>query len=106
MNEAALAATARTARSSLSGRPKMSSLIPLLAVVLIGAWLRLFGIGERDFWWDEGFSIDVMLRPFASLFEPSLVDSGNQLLFHLIAHPWARLVWTIGYLDREFGRGA
>ena len=78
-------------RKRISLTPRQVRLA-LLAIILIGAALRLHGLGARSFWIDEG--IIVRLAQFegwgASLFDPDYTN--DPPLFPFIIHFWARLV--------------
>jgi hypothetical protein len=57
-------------------RPSRRVLLALAAILLLGLGLRLFNLGARSMWYDEGFSLGMASKAPASLtvFNPSVYD--------------------------------
>jgi uncharacterized membrane protein len=61
--------------------------ILLAVIILLGAFLRFYQIGEQSFWLDEAASYSAITSGF-----PEFVSTGNMAMFYLLAALWTRLV--------------
>lgn len=57
----------------------------LAAITVIATLLRLFAIGQRDFWYDEAFTYHIAKLPIENLFKAVLTDN-NPPLYYLLIH--------------------
>jgi len=67
------------------------SLSALLAILVAGLVLRLYGLGSESLWWDEVYAISTMADPGPlEIIRLSSTDN-NPPLFYLILHYWMLL---------------
>lgn len=62
--------------------------IILLAVLLLGLFLRLYDLGGESIWVDEGFSVRVSRLALPDLLDASIQGDRHPPLYHLILHGW------------------
>lgn len=65
--------------------------IALLAILLLGVALRIYGLGTESIWTDEGTSIRAAHLSPARIIEESFVDA-NPPLYYLLLHYWVALL--------------
>jgi 4-amino-4-deoxy-L-arabinose transferase-like glycosyltransferase len=80
--------------SSLSGQLVTLTLVVLL---LLAFALRLYRVGDRSVWWDEGWSVWVARQPLVEIAQQTGHDVHPPLYFSLLHG------WRIGAGDSEFG---
>jgi uncharacterized membrane protein len=61
-----------------------------LALILLGAGLRLYRLGNKNIWWDEGFSVFLARLPLPSMLVASGHDTAPPLYYGLL-HAWIAL---------------
>lgn len=66
----------------------------LLAILALGAFLRLHGLMERELWFDEIFTGDLVRQPWPELTRGILNDVHPPLYY------WLLKIWTYGFGDR------
>jgi len=64
--------------------------ISLAVIILLGAFLRFYQIGEQSFWLDEAVSYSTVSSGFTRF-----IRTGNMALFYLLAALWTRLLPVI-----------
>ncbi len=62
----------------------------LIAIVIAGAGLRLYNIGEKSYWVDEEFSVMHSSTSLQELFESSAAET-HPPLYYIMLHFWIRL---------------
>src|SRR5271166_111935 len=65
--------------------------LPIWALVLAAAILRLVTLGRRSFWLDEIASVAIARRPEAFFWHFLWHDEGNMALYYVLLRPWLRL---------------
>ncbi len=69
-----------------------TTLVPVLIVVALGAFLRLYRIGAQPLWVDEASSLRFARGSLAQLWSWSaIVDPGNPPLYYSLLHGWVGL---------------
>ena len=71
------------------GRTISKYSVALLAIVLIGVFLRVYDLGAQSIWGDEAFSITV-----SNMSLPGIVQAGDSPLYHFALHYWIALFGT------------
>lgn len=75
-----------------------STAVVLVAILLLGTLLRLYGLNAKSFWYDEGVSWQALNFSMEDLLERKYdVRSVHPPLYFVLLHPWAA-VWG----DSEF----
>jgi mannosyltransferase len=64
---------------------------PLIAVVLLGALLRLVGLGGKSFWLDEAFSVTLARAPWHAFAFELRTREANMALYYALLRPWLLL---------------
>lgn len=80
----------KAAHPSLLPRLQLRLLI-LLALVAVGAVLRLYMLGTKSLWGDEAFSVLVARMPWRAFFNSARYGEGNMVLYYLLLRPWVHL---------------
>lgn len=62
----------------------------MAAALLLGAGLRLHGLGRHPVWLDEAYSVSVARRPIGEI-PRSLADETGPPLYYMLLHVWIRL---------------
>jgi 4-amino-4-deoxy-L-arabinose transferase-like glycosyltransferase len=73
---------------------RRSERLVLLAIVLLGAAIRLYGLDAQSLWYDETFSVAHSARALPELFEVLTHDVVHPPLHYLVLHGWFK---TISY---------
>ncbi|MEZ4768999.1 MAG: glycosyltransferase family 39 protein [Caldilineales bacterium] len=60
---------------------------PLVPILLLAYGLRVWGLGDRNLWWDEGFSAWIAQQPAAQLVARTAQDV-HPPLYYLLLHLW------------------
>lgn len=60
---------------------------PLVPILLLAFGLRVWGLGDRNLWWDEGFSAWIAQQPVAQLAARTAQDV-HPPLYYLLLHGW------------------
>src|SRR5512147_3116447 len=60
-------------------------------IVLVGLFLRLWGLGQKSIWLDEIWSITVARMPFHSVIWSIRNQDPNASLYYLLLHFWINL---------------
>jgi mannosyltransferase len=68
-----------------------SSHVLLLAIVVLGAFLRLYRIGDNGLWIDEAFSIWMGRQPVGEMLNWLVRIDQHPPLYYLLLHVWMRL---------------
>lgn len=61
--------------------------LPLILILLLAFGLRVWGLGDRNLWWDEGFSAWIAQLPALQLVERTASDV-HPPLYYLLLHYW------------------
>jgi mannosyltransferase len=64
--------------------------IAVIAAVLVGAWIRLAGIGTQSLWLDEGYTAWLVNHPPAEIIRLVQADTSPPL-YYLMLHEWTLL---------------
>ncbi len=88
-------------RATPAPRPKVSSRVLVLGLVLLAFGLRLWRLDVQDIWWDEARNIDVALRPWAAIPGAPELDIHPPGYF-LLLHAWLRLAGHTAFATRFF----
>jgi mannosyltransferase len=74
--------------------------LALLAIIVVGLALRLYGLGSESLWWDEVYAITTMSQPGPlEIIRLSATDN-NPPLFYLILHYWMMLAGDSAFAVR------
>jgi uncharacterized membrane protein len=68
-----------------------SSLLPLIAVVTLGVFLRLYRIGANGLWLDEAFSVWMGRQSAGQMLDWLVRIDQHPPLYYLLLHVWMRL---------------
>ncbi len=71
-----------------SGLPTAAALV---AIVAVGAGVRLYGLDRLSLWLDEAYSVAFARLPLADLWGPLAVEETNPPLYYSLLHVWMRL---------------
>ncbi len=61
-----------------------------VALILLGASLRLYRLENKNFWWDEGFTVFIARLPLSGLLAASGHDTAPPV-FYAVLHAWMAL---------------
>jgi len=64
----------------------------LIAILLVGAWLRFYAIGAKTVWLDEAFSIWIARHPLPELWQWLIRIDQHPPLYYTLLHVW-QSVW-------------
>ncbi len=65
--------------------------IMLWGIVLLGAFLRLRGLGAKSFWLDEIASVVIARMPGNSFWNWLWTEEGNMALYYVMLRPWLEI---------------
>jgi mannosyltransferase len=69
-------------------RRSLAPAVPLLALLVIGAVLRLVGITRQSLWLDEAFSVFLAAHPFRDILAFVASSDAHPPLYYLVLHVW------------------
>jgi 4-amino-4-deoxy-L-arabinose transferase-like glycosyltransferase len=73
-------------------KSKQRTVIFLLGLLVVGCWLRVWGIGRNDLWFDEAFTRDLVIHAnIVDLLRGEISDLHPPLYF-VVLYGWVRLV--------------
>lgn len=71
---------------------RLSAAAPLVAVVALAAAVRLVGIGDESYWYDEIWSLDQVRKPFGAMLAALIREDVHPPLYSVLLWGWTRLV--------------
>lgn len=77
-------------------RHRRAHYIWLVLILFLGFGLRLYLLGDKNVWWDEGYSVWLIRMPLANMLEATAYDTHPPLYFILLRG------WTFLAGDTEF----
>ena len=78
----------RTGQARGEDSGQRTGLLVLWGIVLLGAVLRLIGLGHKSFWLDEIASVAISRRPAPVFWHFLWHDEGNMALYYVLLKPW------------------
>lgn len=89
-------------KSAASLKTGVGVLLALIAVILLGAALRLYQIGSKTIWLDEAFSIWLGWQPLQEMIRLIIDIDQHPPLYYILLHFWMRAggfsaAWTRGF---------
>ena len=95
VNATFLARLSRQGQEAVRRRPRAL----LVAVILLGVWLRLLRLDWQDIWLDEAFSLRLATLPWAETLAAIRADV-HPPLFYALLHLWIGLLGNSAYAVR------
>ena len=77
--------------SSISRGSTYSVVVGLVAVLALAATLRLIGLGEESFWFDEGYTVAFVSLPFIKMLKCMPAHEPHPPLYFIIMKLWSYL---------------
>ncbi len=74
-----------------AGAERRDTQIMLWGIVLLGAFLRLRGLGAKSFWLDEIASVVIARMPGNSFWHWLWTEEGNMALYYVMLRPWLEI---------------
>jgi hypothetical protein len=73
-------------------KSKQRTVFFLLGLLIIGCWLRVWGIGRNDLWFDEVFNRNLVIHVRMLDMVSGTLSDLHPPLYHIVLREWVRLV--------------